>query len=284
MIKIVVTGAKGQLGSEIYEAAKGITGYSFDFTNSKALDISSKQSVESYFKNNNYDYCINCAAYTAVDKSEDEKEKADLVNHIGVSILADACKINSVIFIHISTDFVFDGDKNISYLESDKTNPINYYGASKLKGEKVIEQSLDKYFIIRTSWLYSSFGNNFVKTMIKLSDSRDSLSIIDDQIGTPTYARDLANVILKFIATRNDNYGVYHYSNEGVACWYDFAKMTFEYSNKNIDLKPISTEQYPLPAKRPKFTVLNKNKIKTKLNISIPHWTDSLKDCLKKIN
>ncbi len=284
MIKILVTGAKGQLGLEINEVAKSLVDYSFDFVDSKSLNISLKPDVVNYFKNNNYDYCINCAAYTAVDKCEDEKGQSELVNYKGVSIIADACKNFNVVLIHISTDFVFDGKKNEAYIEVDKTNPINFYGASKLKGELAVQDQLQKYFIIRTSWLYSIFGNNFVKTMLKLSESRTTLSIIDDQIGTPTYARDLARIILKIIEDKNSNFGIYHYSNEGLASWYDFAKMIFEYSNIEMNVLPIATEQYPLPAVRPKFSVLNKNKIKKSLNITIPHWTEGLKDCLKKIN
>ena len=283
-IKILITGAKGQLGLELNELSKGVIDYSFDFADSKALDISSEVEIKAYFKNSSYDYCINCAAYTAVDKCEDEKENSEQVNHQGVAVLADACKEFDVVLIHISTDFVFDGKNNRAYIETDKTNPINYYGKSKLLGEEAIQNRLDKYYILRTSWLYSSFKSNFVKTMLKLSESRDVLNIIDDQIGTPTYARDLAKVILRIIEERKLEYGIYHYSNEGVASWYDFAKMIFEYSNKRISILPIATEQYPLPAERPIFSVLNKNKIKKGLNITIPHWTESLKDCIKKIN
>lgn len=283
-MKILVTGANGQLGSELRELAKNTNNLNFIFIDIEELNITSKNEVARYFKNNKFDYCVNCAAYTAVDKSETDKEQVELVNINGVKNLTNACSYNNTVLIHISTDFVFDGKNNRSYKETDKTNPINVYGDSKLKGEIEVQNKLQKFFIIRTSWLYSSYGNNFVKTMLRLSDSKDSLSVVDDQIGTPTYANDLAKVILKIIESKNANFGVYHYSNEGVASWYDFAKMIFEYSKKDINLLPINSKQYPLPAKRPKFTVLNKNKIKNDLDITIPHWIDSLKDCLKKIS
>lgn len=283
-MKVLVTGANGQLGCELREIHKNSKNIFFDFVGIKELDITSKIQIEEYFENNKFDYCINCAAFTAVDKSETNVNQAKLVNVKGTQILASTCSKFNVILIHISTDFVFDGEKNTSYIETDSTNPLGVYGKTKLDGEHKVLSILDKYFILRTSWLYSSFGNNFVKTMLQLSDTRDSLGVVDDQIGTPTYARDLARLIIEIIESKNSRYGIYHFSNEGLASWYDFAHAIFYYSNRKINLQPINTEQYPLPAKRPIFTVLNKSKIKNSFHITIPHWIDSLKDCLKKMD
>lgn len=282
-MNILVTGSKGQLGSELKILSNTYEKYSFTFVDIAELDITNKNAVIEFFKNNNFDYCINSAAYTAVDKAEEDKENADRVNAIGPSNLAEACKVYGTTFIHISTDFVFDGNKNVQYSEIDKSNPINVYGETKLRGELLINEVMEEYFILRTSWLYSTFGNNFVKTMIKLGSERDSLGIISDQIGTPTYAHDLAKAIITIIDTKSDKYGVYHYSNEGVASWYDFAKAIFDYSGITVELKPIPTSQYPTPAKRPSFSVMDKTKIKENIKVNIPHWTDSLKECISKL-
>ena len=279
-MNILVTGYKGQLGSELKVLAEVNKKHSFIFVDVDDLDITDKGAVISFFNSNNFDYCINSAAYTAVDKAEEDKENAEKVNAIGPANLAEACKISDTTFIHVSTDFVFDGNKNVSYSEYDETNPINVYGETKLKGESLIQEKLEEYFILRTSWLYSTFGNNFVKTMQRLGRERNNLGIIVDQIGTPTYARDLAKAIMTIVYTENTNYGVYHYSNEGVASWYDFAKAIFEYSNIEVKLNPIPTSQYPTPAKRPSFSVMDKSKIKENIKIIIPHWTDSLKECI----
>lgn len=282
-MKILITGARGQLGKEFKEISKKINNLDFCFTDCDTLDISSKLETEDYLKKNVFDYCINCAAYTSVDNSEKYIENAELVNFHGSKNLAIACKKNNTTLIHVSSDFVFDGKKNTSYIENDKTNPLNVYGESKLKGEIEIQNITQKYFIFRTAWLYSSFGNNFVKTMLQISKNRDSIKVVEDQIGTPTYARDLAEIILIVIQSRSTKYGVYHYTNEGVASWYDFAKAIFDYSDIDIDIKPITSDQYPLSAERPIFTVLNKNKIKKNFQITIPHWTQSLKHCLSLI-
>lgn len=282
-MKILITGANGQLGSELKEISKNNSNYFFDFVDIDELNITSKFQVEEYFKNNKFNYCINCAAYTAVDKSETHIDQAELVNVIGTQNLASACINFDVILIHVSTDFVFDGEKNTSYIEIDSTNPLSVYGKTKLKSEHQVLSILKKYFIIRTSWLYSSFGNNFVKTMLQLAETKESLGVVDDQIGTPTFAGDLAKLIIKIVESNNSAYGIYHYSNEGLASWYDFAQAIFDYSDKGIKLLPIKTEQFPLPATRPKFTVLNKTKVKNNLEITIPHWTESLKVCLNII-
>ena len=279
-MNILVTGSKGQLGSELKVLAEANKKYSFIFVDVDDVDITDKEAVIRFFNSNNFDYCINSAAYTAVDKAEVDNENSEKVNAIGPKNLAEACKLSNTIFIHVSTDFVFDGNKNVQYSEDDETNPINVYGETKLKGELLITEVMEEYFILRTSWLYSTFGNNFVKTMQRLGREKDNLGIIVDQIGTPTYARDLAKAIMTIVDKQSTSYGTYHYSNEGVASWYDFAKAIFQYSNIEVELNPIPTSQYPTPAKRPSFSVMDKSKIKENIKIIIPHWTDSLKECI----
>ena len=283
-MNILITGSNGQLGSELKSIAKSNKGHSYTFVDIAELDITNKEAVINFFNSNSFDFCINSAAYTAVDKAEEDIVNAESVNTIGPGNLAIACKLSKTKLVHISTDFVFDGSKNIQYSEKDITKPINIYGDTKLKGELLVQKEIDEYFILRTSWLYSSFGNNFVKTMQRLGQERENLGVIVDQIGTPTYARDLAKAIMVIINTSSNDFGIYHYSNEGVASWYDFAKEIFYYSNISIELNPITTLQYPTPAKRPRFSVMDKTKIKQKLNISIPHWSDSLKECIKLMN
>lgn len=273
-LNILVTGANGQLGRCIQDVAKDATSLNFVFKDSKQLDITNQGAVKNIFNTSRFDYCINCAAYTAVDKAEAEKEKAFLVNAEAVKYLAESCKENNVKLIHISTDFVFDGKKETPYTEESIPNPINVYGASKLKGEQYIQNHIERYFIIRTSWVYSEYGHNFVKTMLRLTQERNQISVVNDQIGSPTYAGDLANVILEIIGSDLVDYGVYHYSNEGEISWYDFAQAIFE--EKNVELVPISTEEYPTPAKRPSYSVMDKTKIKQSLKIEIPYWKDTL--------
>ncbi len=282
MISILVTGANGQLGRCLQDVAKGTKDLEWSFKTSKELDISNKELLENLFKNQKFDYVVNCAAYTAVDEAESDIEKAFLVNAEAVQYLASCCKKNNSTFIHISTDFVFDGKSSTPYNEDDEVGPINVYGKSKLKGEEYVKQLLDEYFIIRTSWVYSEYGNNFVKTMLRLGKERDELSIVSDQIGSPTYAGDLAAVIFEIISSGSKKYGVYHYSNEGEISWFEFAKAIFEESNLNIKLLPIKSEFYPTPAKRPQFSVMNKLRIKNKLNIEDSPWRDSLKEFLLK--
>ncbi|WP_047549275.1 dTDP-4-dehydrorhamnose reductase [Psychroserpens sp. Hel_I_66] len=284
MVNVLVTGANGQLASCLNDTIIVNSDYNYIFKNSSELDITNNKDLASFFKQNKIKYCINCAAYTAVDKAEQDRKQATKVNVLGAENLAIECSKINAILIHISTDFVFDGEQSKAYNETDSTNPKSVYGQTKLDGELKIKENLSNYFIIRTSWLYSEHGNNFMKTMLRLSKERDQLSIVSDQIGTPTYAKDLAIVILKIIETESTSYGCYHYSNEGVASWYDFAKAIFEIKNSNIEIIPIKTSNYPTPAERPIFSVLNKEKIKDNLGIEIPHWRDSLKKAILNLN
>ena len=282
MMNVLVTGSNGQLASCIKDLAKQYDGLNFIYTDYKELDICDLNQVNTFFKSNKkIDYCINCAAYTAVDKAESDVEKAFEINANGAKNLAIACREFDAILIQISTDFVFDGEKKEPYTETDVAKPISVYGASKLQGEIEIKQTLETYFILRTSWLYSEHGTNFMKTMLRLAETRDEISVVSDQIGTPTYAGDLADVILKIISSKNTNFGLYHYSNEGVASWYDFAKAIFEAVNLKTKINPIETAGYPTPAKRPVFSVMDKTKIKNQLNIEIPFWSKSLSKALK---
>ena len=281
MKRILVTGASGQLGRCIQAIVKNYGECNYSFKSAKDLDISDAVSVNKEFANTAYDYCINCAAYTQVDNAEDEAEKATKINVNGAENLAKACSSHRVVLIHISTDFVFDGTKKSPYSENDTPNPTGVYGKTKFKGEQKIPQHLEHYFIIRTSWLYSEFRHNFMKTMLRLAKERDELTVVNDQIGTPTYAMDLAQVVVKIIEGQNMDYGLYHYSNEGEASWYDFAKAIFNISNSRIDLQPVGSDKYPTKAKRPKYSVLKKAKIKNTLGINIPAWEESLKIALE---
>ena len=227
-------------------------------------------------------YCINTAAYTAVDKAESEPEKANLINVVGAKNIAATCKQFDTKLIHISTDFVFDGSNNSQYTETDLPNPKGVYGQTKLDGEKAIQEVFPNYFIVRTSWVYSQFGNNFMKTMLRLSSERDVISVVDDQIGTPTNAVDLAEALVQIILTDNqqsttDNFGIYHFSNEGQCSWYDFAAEIFRVNKISINLQPIPTTSYPTPAVRPAYSVLDKSKIKSVFGIEVLNWEESLK-------
>ena len=275
---VLVTGASGQLGQSLQFIASQYSEMQFIFASSQDLDITDEGRVFSFFDKNKINFCINAAAYTAVDKAESDQEKAYLVNVTGPKNLAIACKKNNATLIHISTDFVFDGTANTSYLESDLTNPIGVYGQTKLDGEKEVASNCSKYFIIRTSWVYSQFGNNFMKTMLRLSQDRTELNVVSDQIGTPTNAVDLAKAILEIISNTKQvaNYGIYNFSNEGQCSWYDFAKEIFKINNVNINVNPIPTEAYPTPAKRPKYSVLDKSKIKSTFGIIIKNWQEAL--------
>ncbi|MBB3699808.1 dTDP-4-dehydrorhamnose reductase [Flammeovirga yaeyamensis] len=284
MKHILVTGANGQLGSELQFLSKNHNDFNFTFVDVDDLDITDQNKVIQYFAQGKFDVCINCAAYTAVDKAESDQELAFKVNVCGPENLAIACDKNNTTLFHVSTDFVFEGDSSTAYSENMQTSPLGVYGHTKLKGEQVIQQVLKKYYILRTAWLYSSYGNNFVKTMLRLGRERGELGVIVDQIGTPTYARDLAKAILLLINDNQECYGVYHFSNEGVASWYDFAKTIFMMKNIEVNVNPIPTSAYPTPAKRPSFSLLDKSKIKTTFNITIPYWQESLLNCLKLID
>jgi dTDP-4-dehydrorhamnose reductase len=281
-LNILVTGSNGQLGSEIKGFSSNYN-YKFYFTISKDLNILNHQEVRNFIIENNIDTIINCAAYTAVDKAEEENELADKINHIAVKNLAILSNEFGIKFIHISTDYVFDGKNFKPYNEKDTVNPNSIYGQTKLDGERtIIEYNLKNSIIIRTSWVYSSFGNNFVKTMVKLGNSKKELGVIFDQVGTPTYARDLAKAILDILPNiKNKKVEIYNYSNEGVLSWYDFAKEIMKMAKIDCKVNPIETFQYPTPAKRPHYSLLNKSKIKNEFNITIPYWKDSLDECLK---
>ena len=281
MMNELVTGSNGQLASCIKDLAKRDTSLNFIYTDYQELDICDLKQVEVFFKSNpKIHYCINCAAYTAVDKAESEVEKAFEINAQGAKNLALVCNEQGAVLIQISTDFVFDGDKTEPYTETDVPKPISVYGASKLQGEVEIKKIVKKHFIIRTSWLYSEHGTNFMKTMLKLAETRDEISVVSDQIGTPTYAGDLANVTLKMITSNTRSFGLYHYSNEGETSWYDFAKAIFEASNLKIKVNAIKTEAYPTPAKRPAYSVMDKTKIKSVLKMKTLDWQESLKKAI----
>lgn len=279
---VLVTGASGQLGQALQAIAPKYEQLQFHFAASAEADITDKENLNTVFNRVKPDFCVNAAAYTAVDKAESEVEKANSVNVTGAKNLSEICKENAVTLLHISTDFVFDGNKSTPYTEEDITNPQSIYGATKRRGEEEIEKIMDAYYIIRTSWLYSEYGNNFMKTMIRLGSERDNISVVNDQTGTPTNANDLANAILQIIRGNKNAYGIYHYSNEGMASWYDFAKKIFEFNNITIDVLPIATKQYPTPAKRPVYSVMNKSKIKEVFGLQIPDWKESLEQLSKK--
>ena len=285
---ILITGADGQLGSELGLLNDQFLKFNYRcfFTTSKKLDITNHQKVRDYIVDNNISVIINCAAYTVVDWAETDQIKADAINHLAVKNLAQIAKEKNIKLVHISTDYVFDGKNYKPYKEDDKPNPQSVYGKTKLDGEKAILNINPKNsIIIRTSWVYSNFGNNFVKTMLKLGKQKDELGVIFDQIGTPTYALDLAKTILNILPNiQNDNVEIYHYSNEGAISWYDFAKAIFEISKIDIKINPIETKDYPTPAKRPYYSLLNKSKIKEDFDIIIPYWKDSLQQCLRILN
>jgi len=286
--RILVTGANGQLGSELKVIAT-YEPYDFIFTDVEELNLTKAEAVNSFFNTQKIDYCINCAAYTAVDKAEKDVTAARAINVEAVQDHAEACIINNTKLFHISTDFVFRGDTFKPINEELKPDPISVYGFTKLEGENLALRSNPKTVVIRTSWLYSSFGNNFVKTMIRLSKERDELGVVFDQIGTPTYAGDLAKAILKIIKNADDldledKYGLYHYSNEGVASWYDFAKAIFDIKKMDVVVKPLKTEEYPTPARRPHYVLLDKKKIKDNFRLEIPYWRHSLKLCLELLD
>ena len=283
MKKILVTGSNGQLGSCIKIKSKEQKTLDFVFSDSKGLDVTNSKQIDEVFSNNNFDYCINCAAYTAVDQAEDESDIAYNINTLGAKNLAEASKKYKVTLIHVSTDFVFNGQAQVAYKETDITNPLGVYGSTKLEGEKEIQSKLPEHYIIRTSWLYSEFKNNFLKTMLNLASKKDALGVVNDQFGTPTNANDLSEAILKIIISEKKEYGLYHFSNLGETTWYEFAKAIFDLTNTNIKLTPISTEQYKTKALRPKYSVLDKTKIIKTFDLNILNWEKSLKKHFNKL-
>ena len=280
MRKVLVTGAHGQLGSELNFVSSLLESHSFTFVSRQDLDITDEEAVHALFVEHKFDVLINAAAYTAVDKAETDSDVAYKINRDAVRLLADVCKEHSCRFVHISTDFVFDGTLARPLKEDDAVNPVGVYGDSKLAGEELALQANPDALIIRTSWVYSSFGNNFVKTILRLCKERESLNVVFDQIGTPTYARDLAAAIIDIIHRDEWKPGIYHYSNEGVASWYDFAVAIRDIAGLKTKLGAIESHQYPTPAVRPKYSVLNKKKFKDTFGIEVPYWRDSLVACM----
>lgn len=285
MKNILVTGGKGQLGISLQAISNEFPDYSFDFLDIEEMDITSKESISNILKAKDYFALINCAAFTAVDLAEGKKEKAHMLNVVGVRNLVDVANETNTHLIHISTDYVFGGKGNTPFKPYDEPNPNSVYGKSKLEGERQIMQiSKSGFIIIRTAWLYSENGNNFLKTMIRLGQNNPSVKVIYDQVGTPTYAGDLARAIILCLGKINEHTSqIFHFSNEGVCSWYDFAKEIMEEMSLQCKVLPILTSQFPTPAQRPYYSVLNKDDLKNFLSIEIPHWKDSLKTCIKNI-
>jgi dTDP-4-dehydrorhamnose reductase len=283
MSKTIIFGASGQLGQCFKKIADDRNIDFLLFPDEADANILNLESLDKLFDLHKPLYCINCAAYTAVDKAEDDVENAVKVNKTGVENLSRLCAKYGSTLIQVSTDFVFKGDKASPLKEDDDASPISVYGQTKLDGELVIPGLLDKYFIVRTAWLYSEFANNFVKTMLKLGAERDVLKVIADQVGTPTYAMDLADCIVTIITSGSTAYGIYHYSNEGVASWYDFSRAIFDISATDVKVIPVPTSEYVTRAVRPAYSVMDKSKVKTTFNIEVPYWRDSLQLCISRL-
>jgi dTDP-4-dehydrorhamnose reductase len=286
--RILVTGCNGQSGKELQDLAPLFPQFEFVFLSKEDMPIQNFELVRIFFNSVKPAYCINCAAYTSVDKAEAEKELAFQINGEAVGVLAAICKEQETKFIHISTDYVFNGESSYPYTENFPTDPINVYGASKLEGEKQAIQLNPDCIIIRTSWLYSSYGKNFVRTMIRLMNEKDEINVVNDQIGSPTYAANLAGLILTMISDidlkpSEWKPGIYNYSNEGIVSWYEFAVAIREIIKCPCDIKPISTSQYPTPAKRPAYSVLDKTKIQMNYAVQLKDWKESLHRCMQKI-
>ncbi len=288
MNKILITGANGQLGNEMRRVALGMPNCEFLFTDVAELDITDASAVVSFVKSNSIDIVVNCAAYTNVDKAEDDIITAERINSDAVGNLAVACKEHGAMLVHVSTDYVFDGTNNIPYTENDPVAPLGVYGKTKLMGEELVQRSGCNYVILRTSWLYSKHGHNFMKTMAKLTAERDSLNVVFDQVGTPTYAGDLADVIGGIVGKKNsgalgDIKEIYHFSNEGVCSWYDFAvEIAYLMGNTKCNILPCHSNEFPSKVTRPSYSVLDKSKIKKDLGISIPYWINSLAKCINE--
>ena len=285
MDNILITGSKGQLGLELSKFESNFSNYTFFLADKSSLNIADYKAVEDYVSENKISVIINCAAYTNVDNAEDEPELAGTINYLAVKNLAEIAKKYHVKLIHISTDYVFDGTSQIPYLEDDKTNPKNRYGLTKLKGEKALKVvNPNNSMILRTSWLYSEFGKNFVKTMLRLGEEKESISVVSDQIGSPTYAGDLALAILQIIsALKSDGVQIYHYANQGACSWFQFAKEIMRLSKRQCEVKPIPGSEFKTKAVRPNYSLLNTEKIQADFNLDIPQWKDSLQRCIEKL-
>jgi dTDP-4-dehydrorhamnose reductase len=281
MNKILVTGAKGQLGSELQVLSKDYSQFEWVFTDREELDLCDLEHLASKITGINPQFIINCAAHTAVDRAETELELSDVLNHQVVAVLAKWSQINDCKLIHVSTDYVFDGTAATALTETAPTNPINVYGVTKLAGEKACLQENPNSIIIRTSWVYSSFGANFVKTMSRLMQERDSLNVVNDQIGSPTYAADLAQAIMTILTHDNWQAGIYHFSNEGEVSWHEFALAIQEIGGFDCEINGVPSSAYPTPARRPQYSLLDKTKIKEVYGVDVPEYKDSLKKCLK---
>ncbi len=283
-MNVLVIGGEGQLGSEIKRLSNSWKDANFAFTSFENLDITQKKQVDAHINGKDYDFCINCAAYTAVDKAEELPDLAREVNVIGVQNIAQACSANDITLIHISSDYVYHNEVNRPILENDPTTPKGVYASTKLQGDFAAKSYNDKTIVIRTSWVYSMHAHNFVKTMLRLGKEKDELNIVYDQIGTPTHAKDIALAIFEIMKYNTQNepqYGIFNFSNEGVTSWYDFTLEIFRINKVECKVNPILSKQYPTPAQRPSFSVLDKSKIKKTFQLEIPHWKDSLADCLK---
>jgi dTDP-4-dehydrorhamnose reductase len=286
MLKILVTGCNGQLGSEIRSLASVHTDFEFTFTDIDELDITNEKEIDSFFSGGDYQVLINCASFTAVDKAEDEPDTAMMINGKAIHHLAVACMNHHCYPIHLSTDYVFSGSHHRPYSEKDIPDPASVYGQTKLKGEQYFYEIAKTGMIIRTSWMYSPYGENFVKTILRNGREMSELRVVFDQVGSPTYARDLAQCILRILpeALSSRKYGIYHYSNEGICSWYDLALETVKMAGFNCTVHPVKTSEYPTKAPRPYYSVLDKSKIKSEFGIIIPHWKESLKRCIEAMN
>ena len=284
-MNILITGCKGQLGTELQKIASSDTSHHWLFTDVDTLDICDKAAVEKCFETNRIEACINCAAYTAVDKAEDEPELATLINSFAPKVLADTCQRHNALLIHISTDYVFGGDAREPYKVDDPINPQSVYGSTKAEGERLIRESGCCYMIVRTAWLYSSVGKNFVKTMLMLGDTKDEINVVADQKGCPTWAHDLAVALVALLNKngKKEVHETFHFTNEGQITWYDFAVAIMEIGEKTCKVNPITTDQYPTKAKRPAYSVLDLSKIKEYAGIEIPDWRESLEKCIEEL-
>ena len=281
MKTILITGSKGQLGNEMQQAAVRYPQFNYIFTDVDELDICDKTALDAFVKANSVNFIVNCAAYTAVDKAEDDVKLCYKINSDAVRNIGEVADSNGIKVVHVSTDYVFDGTNHIPYTEIQEVSPATVYGKSKFAGELALLESCKDSVIIRTAWLYSSFGNNFVKTMMKLGSERDTLNVVFDQVGSPTYAADLAEAIMKVVSAENFVAGIYHFSDEGVCSWYDFTKTIHKIARISCNVQPIESKDFPARTPRPHYSVLNKAKIKSTYGITIPHWEESLEKCIK---